>query len=198
MEENSKKYELQYSIQKVVELYSVGAFPMGEENGDINWYLPKERWVLFPGKYNIPRTLKKFMKTANFEYRFDTARREVIEYCSQREETWITPELMDIYDDLIDSNILHTVEVWQNGEFVGGLYGIALRGIFFGESMFSLVSQASKCALVKLMEHLENKGFEMCDVQLYNDHLSMFGIEKLSYNEYKKILAIGYSKDVNF
>ncbi len=194
----NKTYNLNYSIHKVIELYSVGAFPMGEDNGDINWYLPKERWVLYPQNYNLPRTLRKFYEKTPFEYRFDTEQLEVIYNCANRDETWITPELIEIYKDLIASKILHTVEVWNNGELVGGLYGIALRGIFFGESMFSKVSQASKCALVRLLEHLKEKGFEMCDVQLYNDHLAMFGIQKLSYAEYKKILAIGYDKDVKF
>lgn len=194
----NKTFNLNYSIHKVIELYSIGAFPMGEDNGDINWYLPKERWVLYPYNYNLPRSLRKFYEKAPFEYRFDTEQLEVIYNCADRDETWITPELIEIYKDLIASNILHTVEVWNNGELVGGLYGIALRGIFFGESMFSKVSQASKCALVRLLEHLKEKGFEMCDVQLYNDHLAMFGIQKLSYAEYKKILAIGYDKDVNF
>lgn len=191
-------YNLAYSTQKVIELYSIGAFPMGEPNGEINWYLPKERWVLFPNNYNIPRSLRKFYEKANFEYTFDKTPLNVILNCADREETWITPELVDIYIDLINSNVLHSLEVWQNGELVGGLYGIALRGIFFGESMFSKVSQASKCALVRLMEHLKEKDFEICDIQLHNDHLAMFGSQKLSYTDYKNILAKGYSKDVYF
>ncbi|MBU0476222.1 MAG: leucyl/phenylalanyl-tRNA--protein transferase [Bacteroidetes bacterium] len=182
----------------MISMYARGSFPMAEEGGVINWYLPKIRAVIPIEKFNIPKSLKKFMKTALFEYRFDCDTISVIKNCSNRNETWISPDLIEAYEKLINLGYVHSVEVYQKDELVGGLYGIAFRGAFFGESMFSKVPQASKCAMVKLFENLKIKGYDIVDVQYITNHLAMFGTIEIPYDDYVEILVRAYKKEIEF
>lgn len=179
-------------------LYSQGAFPMADENGEINWYMPEIRTVIPLLQYNIPRSLKKFLLKSNFEFLYDTETIKVIEECRNRESTWITDELIEAYKGLQSIGHLHSVEVIQSGKLVGGLYGVTYRGAFFGESMFSRVSQASKCALVKLIERLNDKGFVLLDVQYQTDHLKMFGAVEITFQKFKHLLENAYRKEPSF
>ncbi|MCF6269475.1 MAG: leucyl/phenylalanyl-tRNA--protein transferase [Melioribacteraceae bacterium] len=182
----------------MISMYARGSFPMAEEDGTLNWYLPQTRAVILVDKFNIPRTLKKFMQSATFEYRFDSNIVAVINNCSRRDETWISQELIDAYQRLINLGYVHSVEVYQKDELVGGLYGIAFRGAFFGESMFSKVPQASKCAMVKLFDNLKTKGYDIVDVQFITNHLKMFGTIEIPYDEYVDILVNAYKKEIEF
>ncbi len=181
----------------MINLYAQGAFPMAED-GEINWYQPKERTVITMDDYNIPRSLKNFMKTADFDYKLDHNILDVIKSCADRETTWISEELISAYMNLKKLGFLHSVEVYQKNKLVGGLYGISISGAFFGESMFSKVSQASKSALATLLKHLEQKGFIVLDVQFQTPHLKMFGTKEVSFEEYNDLLESAYLQNVSF
>ncbi len=182
----------------MISMYARGSFPMADEDGTVNWYMPDTRAVIPVSKFNTPRSLKKFMQTAPFEYRYDTAIMDVILKCSERDKTWISKELIVAYERLINLGYVHSVEVYENNVLVGGLYGISFRGAFFGESMFSRVPQASKCAVVKLFDNLTIKGFEIVDVQYITEHLKMFGTIEISYDEYVEILVRAYKNEIEF
>ena len=183
----------------MLRLYASGAFPMADaETGNINWYLPEIRTIIPLDSYNIPRSTKKAIDDENFELRFDTDFEGVLEGCADRESTWISDELKSAYRRLKKRGHIHTVETWKDGKLVGGLYGVTFRGAFFGESMFSKVSQASKAALVALLKHLKEKDFVLLDVQYMTEHLKMFGAIEISFEEYTKLLHIAYVKICEF
>jgi leucyl/phenylalanyl-tRNA--protein transferase len=182
----------------MLNLYAQGAFPMADENGVIDWYQPKTRTIIPLQNYNIPRSLKKFMHQCDFEYDYDERITEVIKNCANRTETWISDELIKAYKGLEEIGFLHSVEVLQNDKLVGGLYGVAIGGAFFGESMFSNVSQASKAALAKLLSRLHKIGFVLLDVQFTTPHLEMFGSIEIDFEEYNNMLEVAYDKDVRF
>lgn len=182
----------------MIQLYAQGAFPMADDKGIIEWYLPEVRTIIPLDNYNIPRSLRKFMEKSNFEYRYDEKILDVILNCANRPHTWISEELIEAYKKLIKLGYVHSVEVYENNKLVGGLYGITYRGAFFGESMFSKVSQASKCALVKLIERLNEKGFLLLDVQFQTEHLKMFGSVEISFDEYNELLFKSYTRKVSF
>lgn len=183
----------------MLRLYSQGAFPMADEaTGIINWYSPEKRTIIPLDKYNYPRSLKKAMKESNFEFKFDTDFISIVKNCANRKSTWISQELIDAYLRLHKMGFIHTVETWQMGKLVGGLYGVVIKGAFFGESMFSKVSQASKAALIKLIEHLNTQKFIVLDVQFMTPHLKMFGAIEISFEEYEMLLIKAYKKDCKF
>jgi len=183
----------------MLRLYASGAFPMADPRTDsINWYLPEIRTIIPLNNFNIPRSTKKAIDDENFEIRFDTDFERILEGCADRESTWISDELKSAYRRLKKRGHIHTVETWKDGELVGGLYGITFRGAFFGESMFSKVSQASKAALVALLKHLKEKDFVLLDVQYITEHLKMFGAIEISFDEYTKLLHKAYTKACEF
>ena len=178
--------------------YAQGAFPMADENGKIDWYQPKTRTIIPLDNYNIPRSLKKFMENSEYIFKYDENVMEVVRQCAKRKETWISPELVEAYKGIHEIGFLHSVEVYQNNKLVGGLYGVTIGGAFFGESMFSKKSQASKTALAKLLERLRKKGFVVLDIQFLTPHLEMFGATEIDFEEYALLLEKAYSKDVRF
>jgi leucyl/phenylalanyl-tRNA--protein transferase len=185
--------------ENMIRLYASGAFPMADaETGNINWYLPEIRTIIPLNNYNIPRSTKKVIDKENFEIRFDTDFEGVLAGCADRESTWISEELKSAYRRLKKRGNIHTVEAWKDGNLVGGLYGVTFRGAFFGESMFSKVSQASKAALVALLKHLKEKDFVLLDVQYMTEHLKMFGAVEISFEEYTKLLHKAYTKACEF
>lgn len=179
-------------------MYARGAFPMADEQGELDWYFPERRTIIPLENYNVPRSLGKFMEKANFEYRFDHDTVEIIKACANRKLTWISGELIDAYKGILMLGHVHSISVYENDLLVGGLYGVTYRGAFFGESMFSNVSQASKCALVKLIEHLNNKQFSLLDVQFKTEHLAMFGAQEIPLEEFDNLLLQSYTKEVLF
>ena len=183
----------------MLQLYATGAFPMADEKtGLINWYLPETRCIIPLDNFNIPKSIKKFIDKEHFEFKFDTDFLSVVKACANRESTWISEELVEAYQGLLKKGYIHTVETWKNGVLVGGLYGVTFRGAFFGESMFSKVSQASKAALVKLLYHLKEKEFVLLDVQYMTEHLKMFGAIEISWQEYQEKLREAYLHDCEF
>jgi leucyl/phenylalanyl-tRNA--protein transferase len=183
----------------MLRMYAVGAFPMAEDkNSKIRWYFPEIRTIIPLENFNIPRSLKKFIGNSNFEFRRDTEFLSVVRACQDRESTWITDELIEAYLRLYKRKHIHSVEVWQEGILVGGLYGITFRGAFFGESMFSKVSQASKAALAHLLMHLKLNDFVVLDVQYMTPHLNMFGAIEITLAEYRKLLELSYLRNCEF
>ncbi len=190
---SNRKTKEELRAEKILHLYAQGAFPMGDDNsGEIEWFYPEIRTIIPLESYNIPHTLIKFLNKSEFEFRFDTSVFEVINNCSERDSTWISPQLKKEYKGLYKIGALHSVEVFSGNELVGGLYGVSYRGAFFGESMFSKISQTSKCALAVLLKRLNDKGYSLLDVQFQTDHLKMFGAIEISLENYNLLLEKAY------
>jgi leucyl/phenylalanyl-tRNA---protein transferase len=179
-------------------MYAHGAFPMADENKKINWYLPDIRTIIPLDYFNFPRSLKKQYYDFGFNYKIDSATFEVIRNCAERETTWISEELIEAYKGLQTLGHLHSVEVFRDKVLVGGLYGVSYKGAFFGESMFSKVTQASKCALIKLIDHLRERNFVLLDVQYQTDHLKMFGAVEIEFDDFENRLLQSNSVDTTF
>lgn len=173
----------------LIAAYRGGMFPMAMDNrGEIGWFSPDPRGVIPLEDFHIPHGLKRTLRKEPFEIRIDTAFKEVMRGCADRKTTWISEEIVNSYEKLFELGYAHSVETWQDGELVGGLYGIAIGGAFFGESMFSRAPDASKVALVKLVERIRKKRFQLLDTQWTNDHLSRFGCKEIPRHEYLKQL----------
>lgn len=176
------------SPQRLISAYRRGIFPWFNDEDPILWWSPDPRMVLFPNELNISRSLHKTLKRHQYEIRVDVSFREVMQACAEpRKEqagTWINNEMVQAYTTLHQLGMAHSVETWIKGELVGGLYGVALGKMFYGESMFSRVTDASKIALVHLVRQLENWGFEMIDCQMKTRHLASLGAREISRNEF--------------
>ncbi len=181
--------------------YSQGIFPMGED-GEIFWYDPDPRTILPLNDFHIPRSLTKRIRKGGFEVRFSSDFRRVMELCAApapgREQTWITPPIIETYCILHQHGFAHSVETWMDGDLVGGLYGVTLRGLFAGESMFSLATDSSKIALVYLVERLKTHGFVLLDTQFTTDHLLRFGATEISREAYKRRLKVAMQVEASF
>jgi len=175
---------------------------MADEDGTIYWYDPDPRAILPLESFHTPHRLARIIRQGRFEMRVDTAFEAVITACAKpapgRESTWINQELINAYTELHRLGFAHSVESWRNEKLVGGLYGVTLRGLFAGESMFSRETDASKAALVHLMKRLKKGGFQLLDVQFATAHLQQFGIIKISRREYKLRLAHALGASARF
>lgn len=160
--------------------YGVGVFPMADLDGEIGWYAPDPRAVLPLERFHVSKTLAKTVRRGTFEVEVDRDFEAVVRACAEpapgREATWISDEIVAAYTDLHDRGFAHSVECWRDGRFAGGLYGVALGGAFFGESMVSRERDASKVALVALVERLRAGGFVLLDTQMSTPHLERFGV----------------------
>jgi len=181
------------NIELLLNAYCQGIFPMSDEHGDIYWYDPDPRAILPLDTFHVPRSLAKRVQWGGFEVRMDTAFREVMEFCAApapgRETTWINREIIESYCTLHRSGFAHSVETWMDDRLVGGLYGVSIRGLFAGESMFSHATDASKIALVYLVEHLQRRHFTLLDIQFMTEHLRRFGAVEISRQAYHHRLA---------
>ncbi len=188
----------------ILRAYAAGIFPMAEsrDDTDLFWVDPEQRGV-FPldGLY-ISRSLKKRIRQNRFEIRYDSDFTAVIRSCAEsnddRDETWINSEIIQLYTRLFHMGHAHTVECWQDNELVGGLYGISLNGAFFGESMFSRKSDASKIALVHLIARLTEDGFTLLDTQFVTEHLESLGAIEIPRDEYHLQLDDALSVEARF
>jgi leucyl/phenylalanyl-tRNA--protein transferase len=168
--------------------YRLGVFPMAMENGAIEWFSPDPRAILPLEDFHVPHALRGLLRKKIFETKIDTAFSEVIEACAKREDTWINREIIESYIRLHEVGYAHSVEAWTNGNLAGGLYGVAIGGAFFGESMFHRVTDASKIALVALVEYLRVRKFALLDTQWLTPHLQQFGGIEISRNHYLRLL----------
>lgn len=177
------------SSELLLEAYASGIFPMGMEDGTIRWFSPDPRGILPLEQFHVPHGLKRALKRPGWELRTDTAFDEVVGACASRDETWITPLIRKAYRELFEAGHAHSVEIWLEGRLAGGLYGVALGGAFFGESMFHRVTDASKVALWHLVRILKERGFILLDTQWTTGHLEQFGAIEISQEEYLSLLG---------
>ncbi len=166
----------QLTIENLLFAYSHGIFPMADENGEIHWFEANPRGILPLERFHIPHDLKRILKQNRFQITFDADFEAVIRGCADRPEpTWISEEIISAYVRFHQAGFAHSVEAWQDGELVGGLYGVALGGAFFGESMFHRRRDASKVALCHLAVWLQRCEFTLFDIQMITDVLRRFG-----------------------
>lgn len=171
---------------------------MADARGRIDWYTADPRAILELDALHVPRSLTKTIKRGVYEIRIDTAFREVIEGCARRPSTWISRKIIAAYCELNRRGIAHSVEAWRNGELCGGLYGIALGAAFFGESMFAEAPDASKVAVVALVERLRQRGFVLLDCQQKTAHMARFGATLISGREYRLLLQQALQQQAKF
>lgn len=185
---------VQLTPELLLNAYAVGIFPMaeGRDDPELYWIDPERRGVLPLDRFHVPRSLRRTLRRAPFEIRIDSAFREVVACCAEptasRPDSWINDEIRLVYGALFDAGHAHSVETWRDGRLVGGLYGVAIGGAFFGESMFSRVEDASKIALVHLVARLRAGGFRLLDTQFVTAHLARFGAIEIAREEYRKRL----------
>lgn len=173
--------------------YQNGIFPWFNEDEPIFWWAPSERMVVNPNEYKVSKSLRNIINRNTFQITFNTHFSEVILNCQQsirkgQEGTWITNDIIEAYTLLHQSGKAMSVEVWQNNELVGGLYGVDLGHVFCGESMFSKVPNASKVAFVKLVEYLKENNYKLLDCQIHNDHLEKLGAFEISRETFMMVL----------
>jgi leucyl/phenylalanyl-tRNA---protein transferase len=183
---------------RLILAYKNGIFPWYNPGEPILWWSPDPRLVLFPKELHISRSLRRLLRKNRFQVTFNTRFREVIAACAKTkrpmgEGTWITSEMESAYIRLNDLGYAHSVEAWRDGRLVGGLYGLALGRTFFGESMFTEVSNASKIAFVTLVKRLEALKFNLIDCQVYTQHLVSLGAREIPRKEFLKRIQAGFS-----
>lgn len=180
------------SSQRLASAYRHGIFPWFNENDPILWWSPDPRMVLFTDEINISKSFRKSIRKSHLQVTIDTAFERVIQACSQprvingsvEAGTWIHPDMIAAYTELHQQGLAHSVECWSNENLVGGLYGIAIGQVFFGESMFSIEANSSKIALVALCKQLHANGFPLIDCQIYSDHLASLGAYEIPRTDF--------------
>jgi len=189
--------------ETLLSAYAQGVFPMADHDGRVRWYTADPRGVIPlspPEAFHIPKTLAQLVRQGKFEIRINHDFEATMRGCKDQREggTWISDELVAAYVRLHEMGFAHSVEAWLNGELVGGLYGVSLRGAFFGESMFHRERDASKVALVHLVERLRERGFVLLDTQSNTQHLRKFGCVDISASEYLKQLHLAMRRQCEF
>jgi leucyl/phenylalanyl-tRNA---protein transferase len=182
----------------LLEAYCTGIFPMAMENGEIAWFSPDPRGIIPLDAFHIPHGLERVLKRNRFKIRLNTVFEEVIRACGERPETWISEEIVGSYMNLHRLGFAHSVEAWLDESLVGGLYGVSVNGAFFGESMFHRVADASKVALVDLVNRLNERGFRLLDTQYISNHLRTFGAVEISRPKYLRLLRQALALDCRF
>lgn len=187
-------FSLELTPELIVRAYRAGIFPMAESEADpdVFWVSPNRRGILPLNGFKISKSFRKVLRKHKFQVRVDTDFKTVINGCatagSDRDSTWINRTIRDLYGALFQSGICHTVEVWEGNEMVGGLYGLAIGGAFFGESMFHRRTDASKIALAHLVERLNTGGFTLLDTQFVTPHLISMGAIEIERDDYERRL----------
>lgn len=181
------------TAEMLLAAYAQGVFPMADDDGEVAWYEPSVRAVIPLDGFVVPRRLARTVRSGRFEVRYDTDFVGVMRACAApapgRSSTWISDEMVDAYAELHRLGFAHSVECWREGRLVGGLYGVALRGLFAGESMFHHERDASKVALVHLVERLRRGGYVLLDSQyIVGEHMLQFGTVEISRAEYHRRL----------
>jgi len=193
-----------FGAQELLDCYARGVFPMADAREDDRVFLidPEKRGVLPLAGFHVSRRLARTIRAEPFEIRIDTAFSQVVELCAAatpgRTETWINRVIERLYGDLFELGHAHSVECWKDGRLVGGLYGVSLAGAFFGESMFSRATDASKVALAHLVARLIADGFVLLDAQFMTEHLTQFGAEEIPRAEYRRRLGRALGREAEF
>ncbi len=185
---------------RLLEAYSKGIFPWFSDHEPIMWWSPAPRFVLFPNELHVSRSMRPLFNKKVFRVSFDTAFEDVIQACKStfrrhQPGTWITNEMVNAYSQLHQLGFAHSVEVWKENELAGGLYGIGIGSCFFGESMFTKKSNASKFGFIWLIRGLERAGFNLIDCQIHTSHLSSLGAREISRDKFEKLLFRAIKND---
>jgi leucyl/phenylalanyl-tRNA---protein transferase len=195
---------LRITPELLLRAYALGVFPMAESRHDkeLYWIDPKQRGVLPLDRFHVPHSVRKTARRHKFEIRVDTAFSEVIEGCAEsgprRPDSWINDEILRLYTALHEAGHAHSVEAWRNNQLAGGLYGVVIGAAFFGESMFSRETDASKIALLHLVARLRCAGFELLDTQFVTKHLARFGGIEIPRQRYQELLQRAISHKADF
>ncbi|MCE4216955.1 leucyl/phenylalanyl-tRNA--protein transferase [Aquirufa antheringensis] len=190
------------TAETLVYAYASGVFPMAEETGEILWYSPDPRAIIPIQSYQPAKSLRPFINQKRFEIRIDTSFEQVMRNCAlprpTENETWISEEMIAAYTELHRMGLAHSVEAWQDGKLVGGLYGVALGAAFFGESMFSFVSNSSKVAFHYLVQILREQNYQLLDSQMMNDNVLRYGAVDIPRAAYLRRLAKALKSTCHF
>jgi leucyl/phenylalanyl-tRNA---protein transferase len=189
--------------ETLLSAYAQGVFPMADRDGEVRFYTADPRGIIPlhpPEAFHVPRTLRQIVRQGRFEVRVDHDFEATMRACMEAREggTWISDELIEAYTRLHALGFAHSVESWQGDELVGGLYGVSLGGAFFGESMFHRVTDASKAALVQLVERLRDRGYELLDTQATTPHLRRFGCIDVPASKYLRLLERAMERECSF
>ena len=188
------------SVRTLLRAYRSGIFPWYGPGQPVMWWAPDPRLVLFPDELRVSRSLGRTIRQGKFSVTLDTSFRAVIDACaaprSPQPGTWITPQMVTAYTGLHAAGYAHSAECWYQGELAGGLYGVAIGRVFFGESMFTRVSDASKVAFVALVRQLQRRGYQLIDCQVYTRHLASLGAHTIPRREFTRILGRECNGDV--
>jgi leucyl/phenylalanyl-tRNA---protein transferase len=186
------------NVQNIIANYAAGYFLMADDHG-LQWYSSTQRAIIpLDGGFRYPRSLQRVIHRQQFTVAIDRAFPEVLAGCANRETTWISDELRDVYYLLHAAGWVHSFETWEGDELAGGILGLAIGGAFIGESMFFRISEGSKVAMVKLVEHLQAQGFSLFDAQMQNPHLERFGAVEISPERYSQLLDQAIRQDCEF
>ncbi len=194
MKSGNTNIQIDITPEVLLKAYSCGIFPMAEsaDDDELFWIEPKHRGIIPFELFHVPKSLKKTIRSGKFDVRIDQDFEGVIEGCAaerpDRPSTWINPRIRELYTALFEMGHCHTVEVYQDNKLVGGLYGVELNAAFFGESMFSYISDASKVALVYLVARLKHADFTLLDTQFVTDHLEKFGAIEVTRDQFQRRL----------
>lgn len=188
---------MQIDVSSILEGYAQGYFLMSDESGkDLAWYTSRERTLIpLDDRFRYPKSLRRVLNQNRFTVAIDKAFMEVVEGCADRDTTWISNDLKEIYWTLHQAGWAHSFEAWQGDQLAGGILGLALRGAFIGESMFFRIPDGSKVAMVKLVEHLRSRNFVLFDAQMMNPHLERFGAYIVNNRNYKDLLRQALERD---
>ncbi|MBW3568060.1 MAG: leucyl/phenylalanyl-tRNA--protein transferase [Proteobacteria bacterium] len=186
-------YGVNYESHVLIDAYAHGIFPWPYDNGEVYWWSPDPRAVLFPSELHVSRSLRRTLNRGHFRFSVDRDFRGVIAACARTPRndqggTWITDDMLAAYLDLHNAGYAHSLETWQDGKLVGGIYGVALGKVFFGESMFSHASDASKAALVMLVDEMRARDFVLLDCQVASAHLESLGSREISRHSFLELL----------
>ncbi|MEY2794152.1 MAG: hypothetical protein RJA76_2144 [Bacteroidota bacterium] len=191
-----------FTVEEMVSAYCSGYFPMAEPDGEIYWYNPHPRTIIPIDTYRPSKSLKPVLNRHQFEIQINKNFKKVLLSCAaprkDSELTWISDYLLELYVDMHEAGFAHSVEAYEDGKLVGGLYGVCIGGAFFGESMFTLVSNASKVAFHYLIEILKSNHFELLDSQFMNDNVKRYGAIEISRAQYLRLLKMAIAKKCQF
>lgn len=190
---------MQYDVAAIIQGYAQGYFLMADESNDLGWYSSRDRTLIpLDDKFRYPKSLRRVLNSQRFISAINCDFPSVVAGCANRDETWISPELKEIYLELYRTGWAYSFETWQGDELAGGILGIAIAGAFIGESMFYRIPDASKVAMVKLVEWLRDRQFVLFDAQMMNPHLERFGAYRVSDAQYQQLLITAVQSECSF
>jgi leucyl/phenylalanyl-tRNA--protein transferase len=189
-----------YDIDAIVRGYSQGYFLMADGEGDdLGWYSSRQRTLIpLDHRFRYPKSLRRALNQDRFQVAVNQAFKDVVDGCADRDTTWISSELKQVYWELYQTGWAYSFETWQSNELAGGVLGLVIGGAFIGESMFFHISEGSKVAMVKLVEHLRQRHFVLFDAQMMNPHLARFGAYVIAEREYKSLLKVALAQKCSF